>query len=152
MKALTLLHPWPYAVVRLGKRIENRKWKTTPNQLAVGEVFAIHGGAAPKGRALRAAESDLCHLRARQLAPLDLPIGSAVLPGVVALAFYGGAVTSSRNVWFSGPYGWLLSDVFALPEPVPCPGKQGLWDLPASALDRVRALVPPALHDHYQLS
>lgn len=30
-----------------------------------------------------------------------------------------------------GRYGWLLADVRRLPEPVPCKGALGLWDVPA---------------------
>lgn len=31
-------------------------------------------------------------------------------------------------------FGWLLTDVVTLPDPVPCKGKQGLWDVPAELL------------------
>lgn len=35
-----------------------------------------------------------------------------------------------QSKWFTGPYGWLLTDVIALPEPIPCKGSQGLWTVP----------------------
>ena len=35
MRCLTLKHPWPWAVVCLGKTIENRRWRPPP--AAVGE-------------------------------------------------------------------------------------------------------------------
>jgi hypothetical protein len=34
-----------------------------------------------------------------------------------------------QQVWFFGPYGWLLSDLVRLPEPVPCIGALSLWKL-----------------------
>jgi hypothetical protein len=48
-----------------------------------------------------------------------------------------GVVTESADPWFTGPYGWTLDDVVALPAPVPCRGAQGLWPVP----DDVAALV-----------
>lgn len=38
-------------------------------------------------------------------------------------------VTSSRNSWFSGPIGWMLTDVEVC-EPIYCAGAQRLWTLP----------------------
>lgn len=53
MKALTLRHPWAFAVAHLGKTIENREWDDRLAELfglpqLVGEQIAIHGGAAPQ--------------------------------------------------------------------------------------------------------
>ena len=57
MQAITLKHPWAFAIARLGKRVENRTWKP-PNRL-LGQRIAIHGGAIPKGAVLREWESDI---------------------------------------------------------------------------------------------
>ncbi|WP_155299612.1 hypothetical protein [Deinococcus kurensis] len=53
MKALTLRHPWSFAIAHLGKRIENRDWDARTADLMglpqlVGETIAIHGGTAPQ--------------------------------------------------------------------------------------------------------
>ena len=40
--------------------------------------------------------------------------------------------------WWIGPIGWVLTDI-ALPEPVPCKGFQGLWNLPADVESAVLA-------------
>jgi hypothetical protein len=42
------------------------------------------------------------------------------------------------------PVGWVLDDVIALDEPVPCPGAQGLWQLPIDVEARVRAQIARA--------
>jgi len=36
-----------------------------------------------------------------------------------------------------GRFGWLLADIKALPEPIPCKGSLGLWDVPADVLAAV---------------
>jgi hypothetical protein len=137
LKALTLKHPWPYAVCRLGKDIENRTWHPG-RKLPVDEWFAIHGGVYPKGQAWDEAMSDLHSLQVRGLALNALKLGETILPGVVAVCRFGGAVSSSASVWFNGPVGWVLTETVVLPEPVPCKGQQGLWDLPEDVLAKVR--------------
>lgn len=52
MKALTLKHPWAFAVAYLGKDCENREWDDRLTELMgirreLGQRIAIHGGAAP---------------------------------------------------------------------------------------------------------
>lgn len=53
MRALTLRHPWAFAVAHLGKPVENRDWDDRLAELMglpqlVGETIAIHGGSAPQ--------------------------------------------------------------------------------------------------------
>lgn len=63
---------------------------------------------------------------------------------VLAVATYAGWVSEPLTVggepdpWFAGPYAWVLDDVVALPEPVPCRGDRGLWPLPPDVLAAVR--------------
>ena len=40
-----------------------------------------------------------------------------------------------------GRYAWQYENVIRLPEPIHCPGKQGLWAPPAEVLDRIMELV-----------
>jgi hypothetical protein len=135
LKALTLKHPWPYAICRLGKDIENRTW--SPGcRLAVGDWFAIHGGVPPKGAAFEEFADDLDDLD--DVFPRDRPAAETIMPGIVAVCRFGGAVSSSASIWFNGPVGWVLAEAVVLPEPVPCMGAQGLWDLPDNVLGQVR--------------
>ncbi|MDR6219039.1 hypothetical protein [Deinococcus soli (ex Cha et al. 2016)] len=141
--ALTLLHPWPFAITRLGKNIENRSWAPPP--WLIGRLIAIHGGAVPGGMKLEetiasaqwiATElmrsgrakpyltpAQWTWLRAQQR---TLTVGDMITPGIVAIARVTGCVTSSDNPWFSGPFGWTLEDVTPI-DAVPCRGKQKLW-------------------------
>jgi hypothetical protein len=47
--------------------------------------------------------------------------------------------------WFSGPYGWVLSDVQKLATPVPCRGAQGLWRMTAEEEKKVEQQLEPPL-------
>lgn len=125
LRGLTLWQPWAHAVAHLGKRVENRPWK--PPSTILGRLVAIHAAA-------RRDEAD--ELRAEQFirtaVGLDVPAASTLSRGtIVAIARVTGFVTKSTDPWFFGPYGWQLTDVVALPEPIPCRGMQGLWPVPA---------------------
>ena len=113
----------------------------------IGQRIAIHAG--------KTWDQDAVDLLELPIRPVDAPsdratlaklrdegiIGTAVVCGVeqtedldVETLIAGKWPTSNLvdNVldWLSGPYGWLLDDVRALPEPIPCKGRQGLWDVP----------------------
>ena len=55
MRAVTLRHPWAYAVKMLGKDIENRTWDPGVS-LKVGERFAIHAGKPPRANSCAASD------------------------------------------------------------------------------------------------
>ena len=140
--ALTLKHPWPFAVCHMGKTIENRSWLPGA-RLSVGEWFFIHGGQVPMGEALE----DLADTGRWLLQTYGAPPGwddvllrdIVACKGLVAVARFGGAVAKHSSPWFEGPYGWVLSEVVVFPEPVPCKGAQGLWTVPPEPLAAARA-------------
>lgn len=137
MQALTLKHPWVWAVCYLGKRIENRTWK--PPAAAIGQYLALHGGVPPRTEIERrgvAVEAATLRMRFPKLRPPEDP----VIPGVAAVFKLRGFVVKSTDPWFDGPVGWLLGDVTVLPRPVSCKGLQGLWELPPDVLAEVRDL------------
>lgn len=144
MKAITLKHPWPWAVCVLNKRIENRTWEPWPKQLKIGDWLAIHGGKWPTSQneigGIEDEANDLANDFkdrdfARNLHLADVKACS----GIVAVCKFGGVVTESDDPWFEGPFGWLLNDLVVLRKPVPCKGAQGLWDLPEDVLEAVRS-------------
>lgn len=119
--ALTLLNPWPVAVLYLGKGEENRVW---PPPAKLRRVL-VHAGK----RWDRAGSADL-RLRGFAAA-LDRVVTSAIVglaevTGVCRAAVEGGRCRCST--WaMPGQYHWQLANVIALPEPVPCAGSQRLW-------------------------
>ncbi len=160
MKALTLWRPWPYAIFHLpagvAKRVENRGWKPPAN--IIGQRIAIHAG--------KTWDEDGKDFIGEHLAYLGLLpelkktpghdarvkaegiIGTAILCGVAkefgfsAITLVAGRLPSGPFLecvqeWWSGPYGWLLDDVRTLPEPIPCKGRQGLWNVPDELVARL---------------
>lgn len=163
MKALTLRHPWPFAICHLGKRIENRPraWRCL-----IGQRFAIHGGAEPRGKhwslhcqqceelvdrfgipvgfdsfSRTALGAALQHIVDRNLDELRkvLTPRVMVMEGIVATAICHEIVTESDDPWFEGPNGIVLRDVIVLPTPIPCKGAQGLWTVPADVLAQIES-------------
>jgi hypothetical protein len=129
LKAVTLRTPWAWAICHAAKDIENRVWKTTPNQLAVGERFAIHAGKLAPLPEIRDAFGWMIErgLVTQERVPslADLKRESSA---IVAIATFGGAVKAHPSRWFAGPFGWVLKDLKVLRDPLPCGGAQGLWN------------------------
>lgn len=145
--ALTLQHPHAACVAHLGKDIENRTWKPGKLQLIKGDFFAIHGGRAPKGKALEGILAHADELAERFTPGLILPAAAdwAATEGIVAVACFDGTVAESESPWFRGPVGWVLEKVWALPEPIACPGRQGLWAIDPETHAEVRRQYGAAL-------
>lgn len=139
MKALTLWRPWPWAIFHAKhnpKRIENRPWRPWPS--IVDKVIVLHAGKTfDKPNVDGVLELTRTLVLPASATDLGL-IGVATVRGVAACEAECEQFMIGQSEWFSGPYAWLLSDVHAFPEPIPCDGKQGLWDVPAWAMAKVR--------------
>jgi len=138
MKALTLTSPWAEAVVRFGKRVENRSWPLPEGFL--GERIALHQGK--KFDAVSALWiADLVSKgedaeRDRIVRELEASTTGAIL-GVVRFRSIRRMISpvppewpSAIGDWACGPWLWEIDEVVALRSPVPCRGMQRLWNLP----------------------
>lgn len=137
MLALTIRQPWAWAILVAGKDVENRTWPTSYR----GPI-AIH---AARG---------MTHLEWCQFLdfyrhsvgwhtgvhidgpPLPEP-AELVRGAIVGTAEVVDCVTEHPSPWFEGPRGFVLDNVVALPEPIPCKGALGLWDVPAMIAHQV---------------
>lgn len=119
MKAITIHRPWSWAIAQGFKGVENRTWR--PGARVVGSRIAIHAGRRydPEAR-----------LWIRHACGIVVPDETECPTGIVAIATIDRVVDQSDSPWFVGPIGWVLVDVEALANPIPCPGAQGLWDVP----------------------
>lgn len=143
MKALTLRHPWPWAILCMGKRIENRTWAPLPSQLRPGERFVIHGGKMPSGDHLVDVAQIATDLLSRFGVPAgvdDVCLADVIRTGIVAVVTYKGVVYRSDDPWFEGPKGWVIDEVDPVDPPFECRGSQGLWDAPADFVPPLRIL------------
>lgn len=142
MRCLSLSQPWASLVAIGAKRIETRSWRTT----SAGPL-AIHAAkAVPREAADRATSSSLCWetLRAAGLSPATLPRGAVIavcrLIACISTEEVRDAAHAGRrcNVavgaheqefgdYSPGRWAWVLTDIAALPEPIPAKGALGLW-------------------------
>ena len=120
--ALTVRQPWASLIAAGFKTIENRSWE---RRSVLGKRIAIHAGKATP------IEVDL-RGRPREVAQGDNPRGAIVCTAVVQRF-----VTSSPSFWFSGPVGWVLTEVRPC-KPIPCSGALGLWTVPPRIASRLR--------------
>ena len=155
MKAVTLTAPYGTLIAiaatrpELGKRIETRSWAT-----AYRGPLAIHQakGLGPVGG--KQGLMELCRrdpfrptlLAAGYLGTPALPLGAIVATcELVDCVFIGyewpqNQLVSQRSRhiltdqerafgdYTPGRYAWLLTNIRALPEPIPCKGALGLWN------------------------
>jgi hypothetical protein len=122
MPALALRQPWAYAVMSLGKDVENRTWRTNYRGLLL-----IHAGLANDTSA-----PDL-GVDARTLT-------HGAIIGVVRLV---DVVRGASSPWAEpGSWHWIITDPVELPQPVPCRGAVGLWPPPPDAVSSARAALP----------
>ena len=149
MYAITLHQPWATLIALGLKNVETRSWPAPVSLL--GQTFAIHAGKRLVRQPGEAIEREL---RARlgedwvRTIPTGAVVATATLAGMARVKYVdlasghavhdvdtemGCAVGAGRteiDPWgdFSaGRWLWLLTDVKALPEPIPAVGHQSFW-------------------------
>ncbi len=133
MKAVTIRHPWTWAICYFGKPLENRDWR--PHQLRVGEKFAIHAGKMCSPMEIREAFAGMDMMGVLPEDPSKIPTLAQLRTqesAIVAVATFGGAVGNSERD---------DQPLIVLPKPVPCRGGRGLWDVPGDVLEKMREQV-----------
>lgn len=138
MRALTLTQPWAGLVASGIKRVENRPRRMI-NPRDFGKRFAIHASReidtstfdriydlAPELHHDLADTREKAHWH--QLARVTSAIiGVATLDKAIASSMEARLLGDAQARWYFGPIGYVLRDVVALAEPVPCRGWQGFW-------------------------
>jgi hypothetical protein len=154
--ALSIQQPWIWAILRAGKRVENRTW--APPARIRGQRIALHAskgldasGFAALSEIIGGGVPSASHLLtggivatarlvgAVRIAPIEDPDG----PRNVAVElvghldeFHPGMVCGSP--WSFGPWCWVLEDVLPLPSAIPGGGKLGVWPVEEPFLEAVR--------------
>ena len=147
---LTLIRPWPTAVIHLGKQTENRTWK--PPAYLLGQDIYIHAGLTWDHLAVDFIELAVGKRPQTGDCPLGVIVGVVRLAGILQKLDIGGytwkpapGVSSKwlRHIartspWFVGPVGWVFDNVRPLSKPVACTGAQKLWTVPDEVEHQVR--------------
>jgi hypothetical protein len=120
MKTLSVIMPWAWLIMKRGKDVENRTWKTDYR----GRIL-IHASKKPDpflteivGRAC----SD--ELKGDELSELFSWCGKII--GSIEIV---DCVQNSNSKWAEqGMWHWVLKNPVLLKEPIPARGSLGLWD------------------------
>ncbi|BBK30269.1 ASCH domain-containing protein [Stella humosa] len=121
MKALSIQQPWAWLISHGHKRVENRSWYT-----GYRGPLLIHAG-------LRV-DQDGYEWVAETFPGIALPGPKTIARGgIVGQARLIACVNQrADDPWFFGPWGFVLTDVAALPFR-PCRGQLGIFDAPPEA-------------------
>lgn len=141
-RALSVRVPWDFAILEMGKDIENRG---RPHNFR-GLVF-IHTSSWWKGDEV-AEDRDTALEIARRTLPggwragrhHDLFNHTPRLGRITGMVEVVDCVTDSDSPWFFGPVGFKLRNPVAFKNPVPCKGALGFFPVP----EEVRAAVAQA--------
>jgi hypothetical protein len=120
-RALSIRQPWAYAILHLGKNVENRPWRTRV-----------------RGPILIQASLKIERDEARKLKinPAGLPTGEIV--GSVEIV---DCVRDSKSRWaIPGQWHWLLRNPRVLAKPIPLKGKLGFIRVSKRLLRNARFL------------
>lgn len=136
LQAITIYPEWVWAMVALGKRVENRPYPT-PSTI-VGEWTAIHAGAHLGGRKGEPAVWETLTAVGRMAARAGFNIESRIgdilavrRSCIVALARFGEGVRNHPSPWsVPDQWQWPITEFKPLSSPVSIGGKQGLWFVP----------------------
>lgn len=117
MIALSIQNPWAYAIMELGKDIENRTWPLPKN--IIGQRILIHVGKKYDQEG---------HIWIENNFNTTIPKDELVkqLSGIVGSVRIDGCVQESDSLWFFGPYGFVLSEPVGI-EFKPLSGQLGFF-------------------------
>jgi len=128
MRAISLWQPWATAIAIGVKRIETRHWSTSyPGPLAIHAAQRWDRSQ----RRFAGVEQSLGVL------PKEIPLGAIV--AICRLEDCGPADELVREItqleqrygnYDRGRFGWILTEVRALPQPIPFKGRQSFFDVP----------------------
>lgn len=113
MKVISIRQPWAYAILHLGKDIENRDRKTF-----FRGRFLIHAGKTFD----QIGYEWLCTEGTRSRLAVIPPPQYYELGGIVGSAVLRDVVRASQSPWFFGPYGYVLQGAKSCAF-IPCRGQ-----------------------------
>ena len=132
MRAISLWQPWATAIALGVKRVETRHWSTNyTGPLAIHA--AKHWTRAEKEFA--SVERSLGRLPARL--PFGAIVATCTLMGCRRTEDVDQQMAAIERIYGNydpGRFAWFLTDIVALPEPIPFKGHQGFFNVPDEIL------------------
>ena len=144
MKALSLIQPWATAIMIGNKKIETRSWRTSYR----GRI-AIHAAKSFLKWAREFAETERALGRIPDSLfprlPFGMIIGFATIVGMRRTEDLEQEITALERLYgdySSGRWGWILTDILPLPQPIPCKGALSLWEVPRDIIFEPTPRIP----------
>ncbi len=151
-KALSLWQPWASAIAEGAKRIETRSWQTHyRGPLLIHAGKKILGQDLPNCPCTNPKVLEIwTNTRGRSF---SIPFGAIIVVcqlvgcmdteavlewGSQYLADWDRPTEYLLGDYSNGRYGWVLSKVRKLPEPIPYKGRQGLFNVPEEVYKAVK--------------
>ena len=123
-----MTQPWATAIILGHKKIETRSWKINYR----GKI-AIHAAKKFPRLAREFAETERALGRIPDRLPFGAIIGFATITGMQKtedLRVQIPALERMYGDYSDGRWGWILTDITLLFEPIFCKGALGLWKVP----------------------
>lgn len=134
MKFLSVSTPWPTAIARFGKRVENRgRWARLPGRLTQARKLVGHDLVVQSSQTHdHDGVAYLKRLTGRTFQKTDVVQGAVTLVvRVTGLLMPGDPCPPGQEAWYFGSVALVLDNVRVLPKPVPLKGSLSIQDLPA---------------------
>lgn len=128
MRALSVIQPWAHCIVKKGKNVENRKWRTNKR----GYVLIHASVRYTPFRFDQCREEYSIHLGKE-----DVSFGAIVGVAKIVDVVTRKDITKKTVKWFGGKYGIVLEDISYLREPIMVKGMLGFWRVNGRVLKRV---------------
>ena len=135
MKALSIRQPWASLILKAGKDIENRDWRTNVR----GRIL-IH---AAKGCTRYELEEALDFAEKACGTRYSVDLKTIERGGIIGSVEIVDCVSESDSPWFVGRYGLVLRDPKPMPF-VPCKGQLGFFSVAIAESENSRAEVERA--------
>jgi hypothetical protein len=116
-------------MVHRKKPYENRAWSLWKKM--IGQQMALHAGLKYDEYGARWMKENSLY---KPLPPDESPTG---IVGIIVFDKVYHEKNPPDDPWFFGPYGWHIGKVMALDNPIPCTGKQGLWNVPEDVMSLI---------------
>jgi hypothetical protein len=119
--ALSVRAPWWWAILHLGKDIENRDWRTNHR----GRIL-LHAGKWWNDEEVDGDLVDIAFIRGKEWS-CDLAKMRASCGCIVGSVEIADCVSSSKSPWFFGRYGFVLKNPQVFENPIPFRGALGFF-------------------------
>lgn len=145
MKALSILQPWASLIVLGHKRIETRSWNTKyrgPLLIHASAKYTNHQDWLATEWHVMLDDSQVYHNHRGAIIGMvnvvDTGRTDILIPDnkveILGDGQYDYIHLTKQEEAFGdyspGRYGWLLSEPLLFPEPIPCKGALGIWNVP----------------------